>query len=198
MISTTSDFATLLKQAQAGDETAAAELVRQYEAEVRIVARMLLGPALRPYLDSLDVVQSVHRSLLRGLQGGKVDVTSPERLVALSITMVRRKIARQWRRHQRQRRLEGLAPDAQELVGRLAELARPALDPARQAQLRDTLRLACESMEQTDRELLTLRMAGHSTAEAARQLGLDPDVVRVRLSRLRKRLALAGVLEELL
>jgi RNA polymerase sigma-70 factor (ECF subfamily) len=193
-----SDFATLLAKARQGDEAAAAELVRQYEAEVRIVARVLLGPALRPYLDSLDVVQSVHRSLLLGLRGGKVDVPSPERLVALSITMVRRKIARQWRRHQRQRRLERLAPDAQELVTRLAELARPADDPARQAALRDTLRLACESMEPADRELLTLRMAGHSTAEAARQLGLDPDVVRVRQSRLRKRLALAGVLEELL
>src|SRR6516165_6904338 len=106
MSQATADFTGLLARARDGDPEALAELVRQYEPEVRIVARVLLGPALRPYLDSLDLVQSVHRSLLLGLRHGKVDVSSPERLVALATTMVRRKIARQWRRLQRQKRVD--------------------------------------------------------------------------------------------
>jgi RNA polymerase sigma-70 factor (ECF subfamily) len=60
------DFAALIARAQAGDPTALAELVRRYESRVRLVARVLLGKALQPYLDSMDLVQSVHRSLLGG------------------------------------------------------------------------------------------------------------------------------------
>ena len=198
MTASTSNFALLLAQAQAGDEAAAVELARQYESEVRIVARVLLGPALRPYLDSLDLVQSVHRSLLLGLRGGKVDVTSPERLVALTITMVRRKVARQWRRHQRQKRLDAGSGNWEDLADRLLAVTRREEDPARQAQARDTLWRACQAMDDTDRRTIELRLAGYSTAEAARELALDPDVLRVRLSRLRQRLAAAGVLEELL
>ncbi len=198
MTASTSNFALLLAQAQAGDETAALELARQYESEVRIVARVLLGPALRPYLDSLDLVQSVHRSLLLGLREGKVDVTSPERLVALTITMVRRKIARQWRRHQRQKRMNGSSGGEEDLANRLLEVCRRQDDPRREVQVRDTLWRACQAMDDTDRRTIELRLAGYSTADAARALNLDPDVLRVRLSRLRQRLAAAGVLEELL
>lgn len=196
MQSAAADFATLLARARQGDERAMADLASQYEAEVRIVARVLLGPKLRPYLDSLDLVQSVHRSLLVGLRGGKVDVSSPERLVALTLTMVRRKIARQWRRHQRQARLELASADSETLAGRLTELTRPEDDPARQAQLHDTLRRVCEQLDELDRRVLDLRLAGRSTADAARLLGLDPDVLRVRLSRLRQRLRAQGVHEE--
>src|SRR5437764_901881 len=99
------EFEALLRRARGGDQVAQELLVRQYEAKVRIVARVLLGPALRPYLDSIDLVQSVHRSLIRGLRDDKFDASSPERLLALAVTMVRRKAARQWRRMRRQQRL---------------------------------------------------------------------------------------------
>ena len=49
---------------------------------------MLLGPALRPYLDSLDLVQSVHRSLLLGLRQEKYDISSPDQIIALAVTLV--------------------------------------------------------------------------------------------------------------
>ena len=63
----------------------------------RIVAHFLLSRDLRPYLDSLDLVQSVHKSLLLGLRSDKFDISNPEKLVALALTMVRRKAARHWR-----------------------------------------------------------------------------------------------------
>jgi RNA polymerase sigma-70 factor (ECF subfamily) len=197
MSQATADFTGLLARARDGDPEALAELVRQYEPEVRIVARVLLGPALRPYLDSLDLVQSVHRSLLLGLRHGKVDVSSPERLVALATTMVRRKIARQWRRLQRQKRVD-VEGDAGSLACKLAELSRSTEDPAGAAQLHDSLRHLCEHLDGAERRMLELRLEGHSTAEVARQLGLDADVLRVRLSRLRQRLRDRGVLEEFL
>ena len=86
------DFATLLKRAAAQDAAAQAQLCQHYEPKVRIVARVLLGPALRSHFDSMDLVQSVHRSLLVGLRHEKFDISTPEKLIALASTIVRRKV----------------------------------------------------------------------------------------------------------
>ena len=51
-------------------------------------------------------------------------------------------------------------------------------------------------LDDKDRRLVELRLQGFSTAEAARQLGEDADVLRVRLSRLRRRLRDNQVLSE--
>ncbi len=45
-----------------------------------------------------------------------------------------------------------------------------------------------ESVEERNRRVVELRLLGFSTAEVARKLGLDADVLRVRLSRMRRRL----------
>ena len=66
------EFLALLAKVRAGDQAALAQLARQYEPELRVVARVLVGPLLRPYLDSLDLVQSVHRSLLIGVRNRMV------------------------------------------------------------------------------------------------------------------------------
>src|SRR5437899_7517933 len=123
------DFAELLSRARAGDQCALDQIVQRYEPEVRIVAHFLLSRDLRPYLDSLDLVQSVHKSLLLGLRSNKFDISSPEKLVALALTMVRRKAARHWRHLQRQQRL-----DTDNLPAALAD---SEADPARAAQLQD-------------------------------------------------------------
>jgi RNA polymerase sigma-70 factor (ECF subfamily) len=185
-------FNDLLARARTGDGAALDELARQYEPEIRIMARVLLGPALRPYLDSMDLVQSVHRSLLVGMRQGKYDFSGPDRLVALALTMIRRKAARQWRRHRCQQRPAGdtILPDP------LATLAAADGDPARAAAVNDALRLLWATLDATERRVMELRLEGHSTAEVARQLNLDADVLRVRLSRLRQRLRARGMLDD--
>ena len=173
------------------------QLVRQYEPEVRLVARVRLGTALRPYLDSLDIVQSVHRSLMLGLREDKFDISRPEQLVALALTLVRRKIARHWRRHRRQHRLshDGSAL-AENLPQLLVSVCSPESDPQTVATLRDQTDRLMSTLDETDRRLIELRLGGCTTAEVARQLRLDPDVLRVRLSRLRRRLRQKGLLTE--
>ncbi len=59
---------------------------------------------------------------MMGLRNEKFNVSTPEELVALTITMVRRKIARVWRRMQRQQRLDGDSTDSNEVVDLLVEL----------------------------------------------------------------------------
>ncbi len=189
-------FADLLERARQGDAAALAELARTYEPEVRLVARYRLGPALRPYLDTVDLVQSVHKSLLLGLRGDRFDLSSPDKLVALALTIVRRKVARHWRRLRRQHRLSHAGPAGEDAVQTLASLSSPGDDPARAAQLRDAVQHLWNHLDAGERRLIELRLQGLSTADAARELGQDADVLRVRLSRLRQRLRAAGVLTD--
>jgi RNA polymerase sigma-70 factor (ECF subfamily) len=192
------EYAVLLAQARRGDRDALDRLTRLYEPELRIVARVQLGPALRPYLDSVDLVQSVHRSLLLGVQRLKLRVETPQQLLALALLMVKRKVARHWRRHRRQDRLSGRpAPDRhEEVTDLITALSCPDPDPARAAQVRDAVGHLWAHLDATERQLIELRLLGHNTAEVARELGLDADGLRVRLSRLRVRLQANGVLSE--
>jgi RNA polymerase sigma factor (sigma-70 family) len=189
-----SEFAELLRKARAGDAAALARLAEQYEPTVRMVARVLLGPALRPYLDSADAVQSVHRSLLAGLRGGKFDLSAPENLVALAVTLLRRRLARRWRHVRRQERLSlGGAATTSGPADPMDDRAGATPDPAEEAAFRDAARRLYARLTDAERQMIDLRLQGYSTDEIARRLGLNPIALRVRLSRLRKRLADSGV-----
>lgn len=186
-------YADLLERARGGDKTALAQLAQIYEPELRIIARVRLGALLRPHLDTLDLVQSVHRSLLVGLRQGRFDVSTPERLIALALTMVRRKVARKWRQVRRQERGERSGDEAH-LSQLLSALTSAEVDPGRQAEFDDAVAHVCRELSAADRRLLELRLEGWTTAAAARALNADPDVLRVRLSRIRRRLRDQGVL----
>jgi RNA polymerase sigma-70 factor (ECF subfamily) len=187
-------FADLLHLARAGDQAALEQLARTYEDDVRIAARVHLGPALRPYLDSLDLVQSVHRSLLLGLRNDKFDVTNPASLIALALTMVRRKVSRQWRRHRRQLRLE--PGDADAPIDVLTTLSNRSATPQQASALRDAMARLWRELDAEDRRYLDLLLHGWSSVEAAELMGKTPGALRVRLHRLRKRLEEEGVLAD--
>ena len=110
--------------------------------------------------------------------------------------MVRRKIGRLWRHHQRQKRLTDTRSDSASLPDALNALSSPNGDPARAAQVRDAVQHLCTHLDDGERQLMELRLQGHTTAEVARALGQDADVLRVRLSRLRHRLRTQGLLDE--
>jgi RNA polymerase sigma-70 factor (ECF subfamily) len=186
----------MLAKAREGDRSAFAYLAAQYEPELRLVARLRLGPGLRPYLETMDLVQSVHRSLLVGLRQYKFDVSTPEKLIALALTLVRRKAARRWRREQRQQRLSGGFSDSDALVQMLTGIASPQPTPADTVAFRDTVAHVCRRLNDLERQMLELQLQGYRTVEIAERLGQDPDVLRVRLSRLRQRLRAEGVLSD--
>ncbi len=192
----TSDFAALLDKARQGDQVAFGELIQRYESEVRIITRVMLGPSMRPYLDSLDIVQSVHRSLLRSLRSGKFKIDAPQQLIALTVQMARRKVAHQWRRLKRQERLANVNSAHDSVPDFLAGLVSPELDPVRKAEVDEVLRRMNAELSEPDRRLMELRLQGYSTVEAARALKADPDSLRVRLSRLRQKLRECGLFDD--
>jgi RNA polymerase sigma factor (sigma-70 family) len=186
------EFSSLLKLAADGDRVAQEELCGQYEQQVRIVARVLLGNQLRPHLDSLDILQSVHRSLLMGIRDHKFDISSPEKLVALACTVVRRKVARKWRVHRRQKSL-GFNDCSDQLLNTLSSMSNNEAAPAKVAEYNDAIAKLYNSLSFQERKMLERRLEGFTTGEVAEELGIHPVALRVRWSRLRQRLEEAGV-----
>jgi RNA polymerase sigma-70 factor (ECF subfamily) len=194
----THTFADLLTRAARGDPAALDALVAQYETKVRTVARVLLGPALRPYLDSADLAQSVHKSIVTGLRENKFTFAGPDQLVGLALTVLRRKAAKHWRHLQRQRRLSGDGTDrsGDDLPGVLAALSSPGTDPAADAQYRDHLDQLCTHLDDAERRILDLRLDGYTPSEIADKIGVSRVALRVRLTRLRQRLRAAEVVTD--
>jgi RNA polymerase sigma-70 factor (ECF subfamily) len=192
------DFAGLLARAARGEPAALDALIREYEPKVRVVARVLLGPALRPYLDSADLAQSVHKSIVTGLRENRFEFAGPDQLVGLAITVLRRKAARHWRHLQRQRRLSGDGParDGDDLPGVLTALSSPGTDPAAEAQFRDQLDHLCRHLDDAERRILDLRLEGYTPSEIADQIGVSRVALRVRLTRLRQRLQATGAVTD--
>lgn len=196
MSSPASAFAELVARVRQGDQTALDDLVRQYEPEVRLVARLRLGPALRPYLDSMDLVQSVHRSLIVGLKQDKYELHEPGQLIALALTIVRRKAARHWRKLQRQDRPSGSKTGEGNLPSVLQNLADSTDHPAAGVTLDDTVQALCKNLSPDEKRLLELHLEGYRTVEAAEKLGVNADVLRVKLSRLRAKLRATGLADD--
>ncbi len=190
-------FTELLGLASLGDEQAQNTICQQYEQQVRVVARVLLGPQLRTHLDSMDLLQSVHRSLLIGIRNDKYSVASPEKLVALACTIVRRKVARKWRLHRRQ-----LSPRTNQSCDRslithlLSSISNPHSGPEEIAAYNDQLMQLCRGLDEVELAMLELRLEGYTTGEVAEKLGLHPVAIRVRWTRLRQRLDAAKVFSE--
>ena len=191
-----SDFRQLLVDARYGDTVAMDQLIRRYEPDLIRVVKARLGNALRPYVDSVDLVQSVHKSVLMGLRNDKLNVQSPEHLLRLAAMMVRRKIARKWKRHRRQLRIENRSPgpcDSESLAGLLLAASKDSLAPTRNADINERLQRLFAQLKPLERQLIELRLEGHSTASAARILNVDSDVLRARLGRLRNKLETTGL-----
>ena len=79
-------FAEFLGRIRAGDEQAAAELVRRYEPAIRTEIRMRFNdPRMRHVVDSMDVCQSVLGSFFLRAASGQYDLERPEQLVRLLV-----------------------------------------------------------------------------------------------------------------
>jgi RNA polymerase sigma-70 factor (ECF subfamily) len=141
----------------------------------------------------MDLVQSVHRSLLVGLRDQKFDISSPQKLIALASTIARRKIARKWRTTRRER-----PPDvaAECLAATLSSLSSPEADPAKTAEFNDQVERLCESLNEIEKRMLELRLEGFTSEEVAQRLGIHSVALRVRWTRLRKRLQEAGIIAD--
>lgn len=174
-------FDELIRRVRAGDQEAAADLVRQYEPAVRRAVRFRLADArLGPVMDSMDICQSVLGSFFVRAAAGQFDLQKPEQLVGLLVKMARNKLVSQarkeWAERRDTRRRTAVGAEAQELVD-------PYSSPSRQVAARELLAEVHRRLTPEERELAERRHQGDDWAAIADALGESPVVLRKRFSR---------------
>jgi RNA polymerase sigma-70 factor (ECF subfamily) len=180
-------FTDLIAQVRAGDEAAAAELVRRYEPAIRRAVRIRLADSrLERAFDSMDICQSVLSSFFVRAALGQYDLEGPEQLLRLLATMARHKLADQVDKERAEcrdnRRVEEGSPHSREVMG-------AAVTPSREVAARDLLREVQSRLSPEERQLVEMRQQGREWNDIATQLGDSPEALRKRLARATGRIA---------
>ena len=189
-------FQDLIARVRAGDEAAAAQLVRDYEPVIRRVVRIQLrNPRLRRVLDSMDVCQSVLRSFFVRAALGQYKLTTPQELMRLLSTIARHKLLDQVKQHQRERRdvrrVESCSIETRGIAGAQSN---PSEDVANQELLKEFRK----RLSDDERSLAEQRAQGLGWAEiAAAKKGASPDGLRKKLDRAINRIGRELGLEDL-
>jgi RNA polymerase sigma-70 factor (ECF subfamily) len=187
-------FPELIRRVRAGDEQAAAELVRQNEPLIRRAVRLHLeDQGLCRLFDSMDVCQSVLASFFVRTAAGQYDLQRPEQLVKLLVTMARNKLISAARRQRRQRR------DHRRIAAAGADLHQIASrepDPGERAAGKELLDRAQGLLSHEEKQLVELRSQGLGWGEIAGQVGGTAQARRMQLARALDRVTQALGLED--
>jgi RNA polymerase sigma factor (sigma-70 family) len=178
---------TLLARIRDGDEEAARELLKRYEAQVRLVVRRQLPKLLRSRFDSLDFLQSVWGSFFRRVQGGVEDLEDPRNLVAFLARAARNKVIDEYRRAASLkhdiRREEPLWSDD----GRPRDLEAKLETASELVEAEEALGRLRQLLPDDRHEVLELKARGLSSREIGDRLGLSERTVRRVIEDLRHR-----------
>jgi hypothetical protein len=189
-------FTERIRGIRAGDAEAAAELVREYEPEIRVEVRVWLRtrhPGLRRVFDSLDICQSVLGSFLLRAAAGQYDLDQPEQLRRLLMGMARKKLAGQVKHHQRHRRdirrVLSVGPAHEEMAAK-------GDSPSDLVAGKELLTEFRKRLTEEEQRLTEFRFQGWEWAAIAAELGGTAEARRKQLIRAVSRVARELGLEE--
>ncbi len=175
-------FRDLIRRVRAGEETAAVELVRQYEPEIRRAIRIrLTDPRLHRVLDSMDICQSVLANFFNRAIQGQFELDQPGQLLKLLVTMARHKLVDQARKQQANRR------DSRRLAAgtpeQLEEIAAGGDSPSEIVSGRELAQAVRQRLSEDERYLADQRALGRDWTDIAAEVGATPEGLRKKLTR---------------
>ncbi len=176
-----SNFQDLMRRVRGGDQEAATELVRRYEAAVRRTVRIrLFDSRLGRTLDSMDICQSVMASFLQRAALGQFELNTPDQLVKLLAEMARNKLVNQVRRQRAARRDMrrnelGMADNV--------DFAASGPTPSEQVANQELLQKIKQKLSADELQLLDLRDQGLEWGDIAARQGSTPEALRKKLAR---------------
>jgi RNA polymerase sigma-70 factor (ECF subfamily) len=196
-MSSDTSFDELITRVRAGDEEAAAELVREYEPEIRREIHFrLTDPSLRRIVESVDICQSVLANFFARAALGQFELEEPQQLIRLLMTMAQNKV-REWARRQHAERRDRRREQPLDSETHHEELATAGPSPSQivaGAELLDEFR---KRLSDEERQIADRRAAGLEWTEIAKELGGTPEGLRKRLGRALNRVAGELGLEDL-
>lgn len=185
-------FRELLRRVRAGDPEAERELARQYEPHIRRVANRPLNDLnLRNLLDSMDICQSVLAEFFLRAADGQFELTEPDELLRLFVTMTRNQVLDESRYHKAGRR-DHRRQQADLSEHCLSGLADDEPTPSRIVSARELIAEVSRRLSAEERDLLEQRALGQEWTTLAQQRGTSAVNLRKKLSR-----ALSRVVSEM-
>jgi RNA polymerase sigma-70 factor (ECF subfamily) len=186
-------FTNIMTRLRGGDEDAAAEVFHRFAGRLVGLARRHLGARLLRKLDPEDVLDSVYRSFFRRNGDQEFTIDGWDGLWALLTVLTVRKCGR-WREYfysaARDVRREEAPAAGDGATGLGPELLAGEPSPAEGVVLADLVESLLRGLKEADREIVALRLQGHSPGEIATQLCRPPRTVFRVLDRVKKRLRL--------
>jgi RNA polymerase sigma-70 factor (ECF subfamily) len=175
-------FSDLIRRVRAGNQEAAAELVRLYEPEVRRAVRLrLTDRRLTRVLDSMDICQSVMANFFIRAAAGQFDLERPDQVLRLLVTMARNRLLDQARRQQATRRDSRRVETGGD--ERLEAVPNHDPTPSQVVSERELLEALRSKLTAEEQQLAEHRALGRDWAEIAAEMGGTPESLRKRLSR---------------
>jgi hypothetical protein len=173
-------FDAFIGRIRAGDEDAAAELVRIYEPLIRREVRLQIRDRrLYRLFESRDVSQSVLGSFFVRTALGEYELETPAHLVKLLVVMARNKVATAAQRQHRQRR-DNRRTAGSEGLERVVDTQPSPSDLVSGKELLERFRAAFTDEE---RAIANLRKDGRGWADITAELGGTPQARRMQLAR---------------
>lgn len=174
------EFTQLMRKTRAGDQGAARKLVELYEPEIRRTARMrMTDQKLRRLVDSMDICQSVFGKFFNKAKHGDLDLTTPDQLLGLLVTMTRNRVVDEHRHQTRKKRGSGEA----QLLAESNMMVEDSPGPKTVFEMKDLLDHVRSHLTPEELEIADCRNAGMSWGEIEEKLCESSEVLRKRLER---------------
>lgn len=179
----------LLADVAEGDEAALDKLIRLHAAYLRRIVQIRISPELNRRLDASDVVQETQMVVIRRIEEFLSKRPSSFRVWLRSRAL--EQLADQHRRHvtAEMRTVRRENNDASSMAIARTLLSETPSKMLQRSELAEQVRDLIESLNENDREMLTLRHAeGLTNGEISEALNLDPKTARKRYGRALRRL----------
>jgi RNA polymerase sigma-70 factor (ECF subfamily) len=176
----------LVAQWRAGNQDAARQLFDRYVDRLVALARRRIGSRLASRVDPEDVVQSVFRTVFGRLREGQFHIEEQDDLCKLLMRVTVHKVLRQVEYHGAAKRDAGLeAAQGEGPQERVLELLDREPPPETVVAFLDELEHFLTRLGPLERQVVELRLQGHSNEDVARQLGVVDRRVRRIVERVR-------------
>jgi RNA polymerase sigma-70 factor (ECF subfamily) len=166
----------LASYCRAGDEEAARQLFDKYMERLVALARRRISQRMASRVDPEDIVQSVFRTFFGRLRAGQFQIEDQDDLCKLLMRITVHKTLRQVAFHRAAKRNPALEKGQQDAVDdRLLEVLDSEPTPEATVTFVDQLEHFLARLRPEERQVLEMRLQGHSNEEIAAKLNIKHD-----------------------
>jgi RNA polymerase sigma-70 factor (ECF subfamily) len=175
---------SLLRRLRGGNKDAATVLYVRYAQRLRALVKARCSPALSRHVEPDDIVQSIFHRFFRRVCQGHYDVPEGEELWGLFLVMALNRIRSEETYHRAAKR----NVHATQAIPADLPTSAVAPDESSYAALHGTLTEVMDQLAAPQRQMVELRIQGHSVADIARTLGRSKRTVERNLQEVRRQL----------